>query len=167
VKKNYLSLFGRTAQEDPLKVFAYLVEFDGFTRFGFSACTTPGVKTTIVLYREGGHNTTALKSPGLTEIGDIQLKRGQILAAGYGSADILQWSTQVFDVSQKGPRAAKDFRRTVDIVQLDREGNEALRWRVLNCWPSEAKMASDLDALQSDNSVETMTLANEGFRLVS
>jgi phage tail-like protein len=55
----------------------------------------------------------------------------------------------------------------VDIVQLDREGNEALRWRVLNCWPSEAKMASDLDALQSDNSVETMTLANEGFRLVS
>jgi phage tail-like protein len=164
---DFLSIFGRTSQEDPLKVFNYVVEIQGFARFGFSKCSAPQPTTEDIKYREGGQNATVLKSPGLTSFGDITLDRGQILAAGAGSKDILNWYQQVFDVRNKTSASSGTFRLDVDIVQFNKEGVEVLRWRLKNCWPKGMKPFSDLDALQSENSIEQMILVNEGFYLVS
>ncbi len=162
----FLGIFGRTDQEDPLKVFRFHIEIENFSRFGFQKCSKLQAQTDVVEYREGGQNTTPQKSPGLTKFPNITLERGQILAAGAGDKDIMDWYQQVFDISAKKPGSSPKFRRDVDIVQFNKEGDEVARWRVVEAWPAEASPHGDFDAMQSDNSIESMTLAHEGFRRV-
>jgi phage tail-like protein len=161
----FLGTFNRTDQDDPLKVFRFHIEIESFSRFGFSKMSGLERQTDVVEYREGGDNTTISKSPGLTKFPDVTLERGQILAAGKGNLDILKWATQVYDASAKGPSSSGAFRRDVDIVQFDKEGTEVHRWRLKDCWPRNDKPISDLDAMASNNSLQTMVLVHEGFRL--
>ncbi len=158
---------GRTDQEDPLKTFRFHIEIENFSRFGFAKCSKLQAQTDVVEYREGGDNTTPKKSPGLTKFPNITLSRGQILAAGAGDADIMDWYQQVFDVSAKKPGSTGKFRRDIDIVQFDKEGTEVARWRVDQCWPAEHAPFGDLDAMASENSIEEMVLAHEGYRKVA
>jgi phage tail-like protein len=163
----FLSTFGRTDQEDPLKAFRYHIEIENFARFGFSKVSGLNGKTDVVKYREGGQNSTPQKSPGLTEFGDLTFERGVILAAGAGDRDIMNWYNQVFDVSAKTAASTGKFRRDIDIVLFNKEGDEAGRWRVLECWPSEHSPTGDLDAMSSNNVIEKMTITHEGVRRIS
>ena len=162
----FLNTFGRTDQEDPLKVFRYTIEIENFARFGFSSCTGLEGQTDVTEYREGGNNATVQKSPGLTKFPDLTLERGQILAAGSGDEDVAAWYKQTFDVGAKTAASEPDFRRDVDIVQYNKEGDEVKRWRVYEAWPSQFKAFSDLNGTSSDNSVERMVITHEGFELV-
>lgn len=164
---NYLGIFNRTSQEDPLGNFLFVVEIDGFSRFGFTKCSELEAKTEVIEYREGGDNTTPRKSPGQTKFSDITLSRGQILKAGAASEDIMTWYQQVFDISAKKPGAKADFRRTIEIVQFTREGVEAARWRVKEAWPLNFKPFGALDASASDNSITEMVICHEGFSPVN
>lgn len=163
----FLQTFNRTDSEDPMKVFRYHVEIAQFARAGFTKVSGLSAQTDVVEYREGGQNSTVQKSPGITKFPNVTLERGQIFAAGFGDKDILNWYLQVFNVSTKKAQSSRVFRRSVDIVQFDKEAVERYRWRLVQCWPTEMKPLSDLDALTSNNSIEMCTLAHEGFRLVS
>jgi len=163
----FLQTFNRTDAEDPMKVFRYHVEIAQFARFGFSKVAGLAAQTDIVEYREGGQNSTVQKSPGITKFPNVTLERGQIFAAGFGDRDVLNWYLQVFNVSTKKAQSPRAFRRNVDVVQFDKEAVERYRWRLVQCWPSEVKPLADLDAMQSNNSIESCTLAHEGFRLVT
>lgn len=44
----------RVTQKDPLDRFRWTIEIDGFTRVGFSSCSTPGVTYNTRTYAEGG-----------------------------------------------------------------------------------------------------------------
>lgn len=164
-KVPFLGLFNRTADEDPLKVYAWQIEIDGFSRFGFSKCTGLKAQTSEIKYREGGWNSTPRKSPGQTEFPDLTLERGQILAAGYGHLDAVQWYKQVYDAGVKKLGASAAFRRDIDLVQFDREGNEALRWRVVEAWPKDHDATGDFEALGSADSIERFVVCHEGYRL--
>lgn len=163
----FLQTFNRADSEDPMKVFRYHVEILQFARMGFSKATGLSAQTDIVEYREGGQNATVQKSPGLTKFPNITLERGQIFAAGYGDRDILNWFLQVFNVSTKKAQSPRAFRRSIEIVQFDKEAVERYRWKVVQCWPTEIKPIGDLDAMQSSNSIESCVLAHEGWRLVT
>lgn len=165
--KPFLATFQRTDQEDPNKVFRYHIEVDSFARFGFSKMTGLSAKTEVVKYREGGMNATPQKSPGQTDFPDITFERGQVLSAGMGSLDILNWYTQVFNVSAATAASSTTFRRDIDVVQFNKEGDEVLRWRMEECWPSDVKPFPDLDALSSNNVIESMTITHEGYYLVT
>lgn len=162
----FLQTFNRTDAEDPMKVFRYHVEIQQFARFGFSQVTGLNSQTDVTEYREGGQNSTAQKSPGQTKFPDVVLQRGQIFAAGFGDKDMLSWALQVFNVSTKLASTPKAFRRTIDIVQFDKEAVERYRWRLVQAWPSQFKPMGDLDALASGSSLESMTIVHEGFRLI-
>lgn len=163
----FLGTFGRTDQEDPLKVFRFHIEVEGFARLGFQKATGLQAQTDITEYREGGNNATVQKSPGLTKFPDLTFERGQILAAGFGEDDIVSWYKQVFDAGAKKPKSATAFRRDIDIVQFNKEGEEVRRWRVFEAWPSQFKATGDLDAESSDNSIENMIITHEGFKLIT
>lgn len=167
ITEKYLGTFNRTDQEDPLKTFRYTVEIESFARFGFAKCSKLAAKTDVVEYRVGGSNTTVLKSPGLTKFDNITLERGQVLAAGEGSDDCLLWYNQVFDAATKTPASSAAFRRTIDIVQFSKSGDEARRWRVKEAWPTGHSPVSDFDALTSANSIEVLEIVHEGYTLVS
>jgi phage tail-like protein len=166
--RGFLRTFNRTDDEDPMKVFRYQIEIENFSRFGFSKMTGLKATTAKTNYREGGKNTTPTKSPGLTDFADITFSRGQILQAGLGDPDILNWYTQVFNISAKKGGSSKTFRRQLDVVQFDKEGTERKRWRVVEAWPSEHNPVGEgFDAASSDNVIETMVVTHEGYRLVS
>lgn len=160
----YLGTFNRADQEDPLKVFAYAIEIENFVRAGFSECSGLTPTTDIIEYREGNGPTTPLKSPGLTKFADLTLKRGRILAAGAGDEDFMLWYSQVYDAAARVPKSSGTFRRTIDILVFDKEGKVALRYRVRNAWPSSWTPIGDgLNATNSANMIESLTIAHEGF----
>lgn len=154
---------GRATVEDPLKVFRFRVEIDGFARAGFSEVTGLTRTTEISEYREGGANETVQKSGGLTNFGNITLKRGQIIGgARGGDFDFLNWASEVHDVASGG-FGSVDYRRDLDVSQFDQGDAEVVRWRVENAWPTNFKAFSDLSGTSSDNSIEELELAHEGF----
>lgn len=157
---------GRASAEDPLKVFRFRVECDGFTRAGFSEVTGLTRTTAVAEYREGGFNETPQKSAGLSTFGDITLRRGQIIGSSRGGDDdFLDWAKQVHNVSAGGN--AENYRRSLDIVQFNSQNKEIRRWRIANAWPSGFRATSDLNATSSDNSIEELTIAHEGFEPVT
>jgi phage tail-like protein len=156
----------RTTDEDPVKVFQFIIEIAGIKRAGFHECTAPKVQVSVAKYREGGDNLVVRKSPGLADYPDITLKRGQVISTGQGDEDFINWMTKVVDVTQKTGIASTTIRETVDIIQFNRKAIAVRRWRVLECFPTLFVPFSDLAALGEDNSFESLTLANEGFKLV-
>jgi len=159
----YLATHNRTDQEDPLKVFRFLVEIDGFARAGFTKLSGIEVSVDVVEYREGGDNAHSRKSPGQAKYTDAVLARGEFFASKGGDADMLAWFTQTHDASAKISKAARAFRRDVDVVQMNREGLPVVRWRLYECWVSKFKPFEDLDAKGNTDSIETMTLSYERF----
>jgi phage tail-like protein len=105
-------------------------------------------------------NETPQKSAGLSHFGDIVLKRGQVLDEGQN--DLYNWAQEVHDVASKGG-SVRDYRRDVDIVQYERGGLEVIRWRVHESFPNRFKPVGDLNGLESNNSIEELTLVHEGF----
>lgn len=152
----------RTSNEDPLKVFRFTVEMGG-ARIGFQECSKLERDTDVSEYREGGDNATTKKSAGLTKLGDITLKRGQILDQGQN--DLYDWALDVFNMASNGADI-RDYRRDIDIVQYDRGGEPVVRWRAYECWPRRFAATSDMNAQSSDNSIEEMVIVNEGWEKV-
>lgn len=159
-----LGTFNRSAEEDPLKAFDFIVEIDGFARFGFTK--VGGLKKNVgeVKIREGNERRTERKSPGLATYENIALSRGVYVNAGAGGNDIYDWVTQVDNVTARVPGSSATFRRTVEIVQVDKEGTPRKRWRVIEAWVSAYDATGDFDAMSEQASMESMTLTHEGFQ---
>jgi phage tail-like protein len=156
----------RASVEDPLKIFRFRIEVDGMARAGFSEMTGLARSTDVAEYREGGMNETPQKSAGLSKFSDLTLKRGQILGSSRGGDDdFIVWATQVHDVAVGGNAAV--YRRDLDVVQFDSSNQEVRRWRILNAFPNSYKAYGDLNGSSSDNSMEELVLAYEGFELAA
>lgn len=152
----------RASIEDPLKVFRFRVVVDGFVRAGFSEVNGFERDTEEASYREGAFNETKQKSAGLTNFGDITLKRGQIVGSQRGGDDdMIQWAGMVFDVASSGN--ASNYRKDLDIEQYSAANVRVRVWRVYECWIKKFKPMSDLKADASENSYEEITLAHEGW----
>jgi phage tail-like protein len=154
---------GRSSYQDPVKTFDYIVEIDGFKRFGFSEVTGLQANTAVISYREGGDNHSVRKSAGLTEYDPIVLKRGQVIDPnGVGDDDFYDWYLQVQSIRTQG-FADPDYRRNGTVVQFHRDGRTARRWDFINSWPSRYKPFGDLGGNDSNDSIEELELQHEGF----
>lgn len=157
---------GRAAIEDPIKIFRFRVEIDGVVRAGFTEVNGLSRETDVSEYREGGFNETPQKSAGLSKFPDITLRRGQIVGSVRGGDDdFIDWADQVHDVAAGGNAA--DYRRDLDIIQFNALNEEVRRWTVSNAFPRMVKPFTDLNGTSSDNSMEEIALAHEGYENVS
>ena len=152
----------RSINEDPIKTYRYRVEVDGFIRAGFSSVSGLSKDMSVVEYREGGMNETSQKSLGQASFSDITLTRGQITNSP-GEFDMLDWDAQTFDLGILGHPG--EYRRDMDIVQFDNFGIEVRRWRIINVIIKSLKPTGDFNGQSSENSMESLTLAHEGFVL--
>lgn len=152
----------RTSQEDPLKVFRFTLDIGG-AKVGFSEISGLERETEVAEYREGGDNETPKKSPGLSKFNDLTLKRGQTLDEGQN--DFYGWASQVHNAVGLGI-ATENFRRDPELVQYDRMGRPAVRWRIHNAWPKRFKATGDFSGNSNDNSIEELVLTYEGFEKV-
>jgi len=156
---------GRASTQDPLKVFNYAVEIDGFKRLGFAEVTGLKANTEVVEYREGGMNESVRKSAGLSSYDNITFKRGQIIDPNEeGEDDFYDWYLQVQSVRTQGYNDP-DYRRNITVVQFNRDGTVARRWNIVNAWPCGYVPFSDLNGTESSDSMEEIEVCHEGFEL--
>lgn len=134
---------------DPYRGFNFKLEVQGLTEGHFAECTGLGMKVHVISYREGGTNLTH-RIPGPVEYSGITLRYG------------LTKSTELWDWLQKVAQGNLE-RRNVSIVMLEPDGQlEALRWNLIDAWPSEWQGAR-LDASAKELAIESMTLVFEGL----
>src|SRR5262245_35384979 len=110
---------------DPFAAFNFLLDIDGLTGVtGFSECTGAETEQDVIEYREGGEPRYMRKRQGLAKFGDITLKRGFTT-----SRELWEWRESALN--------GYVIRRDGHIVLRDEAGNEALRWKFTEAWPSK------------------------------
>jgi phage tail-like protein len=133
---------------DPLASFNFMVVIDGIAKAGFSEAAGLNTETNVIEYREGTDAITPRKLPGLTKNSNITLKRGVSL-----DKDLFTWRKTVLD--------GDIVRANVSIVLLDEKKTEAVRWNLVEAWPSKY-VVPDLKANANEMAIETLEITHEG-----
>lgn len=140
------------------KKFKFVVQIDGFSYFGFSACTELSAEVGVIGHREGGAMVED-KSPGLLTIPNLTLSRGATQ-----DEEMFIWFKQVVDMNSglgEG-QIEPNFMRNLDIVQQDRDGTELRRWRVKAAWPRKF-VAGEWDNNAEENVIHSLELVIRTF----
>ncbi len=186
----------RPLNSDPLRNFSYLVtiahpNLPSLAQMGFMAVSGIGVQNQVIPYREGGNNTTTRKMPGQSDFSPLSLSRGAMAAPvassgssvqNVGTDEMFRWLRQIFSVTT-GPSFVKpgvtDFRVavTVDVLAFPTTSPTQVvgfqtpppikaRFQFYNAWPMGLSY-SDLEAGGNAVEIENMTLAHEGWVLIT
>jgi len=139
---------------DPFRNFRFRVEIDNIVQAGFSEATIPDTSSDVVEYREGTDPTHTRKLSGLTKHGNLTLKWGVT-----NSMDLFNWRKLVSDGK------IKTARRSMAVILVDEEGNDAARWEFDGAWPSKYD-APDLTAKGNDVAIETLEIVFESMERV-
>jgi phage tail-like protein len=141
-------------RDDPYQQFNFLVEIDGVPRAGFTECSGLTTDTDPIDYREGADLVLNVrKLSGLRKYTNIVLKRGYTQ-----DKTLWDWRKKVIN--------GQTERRQADIILLDEERNEVLRWRVREAWISKLD-SGPFNAKTNDVLVEMIELVHEGLELVT
>lgn len=185
----------RPLNSDPLRNFRFRVSINNpdipnIVNLGFMALSGLSVNHEVIPYREGGNNTTTRKMPGQSDFGPITCTRGMMsapLATGGASTlaagrnEIYTWFTEIFSVNVGAGfgNGIRNFRVGVTIDVMEHpitQGNSAAgvdqippikaRFQVYNAWPMGLSY-SDLEAGGNAVIIENLTLAHEGWQLLT
>ena len=149
--------------------FKFLVDIDGFISAGFNKCSELSVEAAKIEYYEGGA-LIPNKSPGRLTYTDLTLERGAT-----EEADMFAWFDQVGRAATLASNLGgagsgsgdkePTFKRNLDIIQLDRDGEVLVRWRVFNAWPMKFT-AGEWDNDSDEKVIEMVTLAYDYFERI-
>jgi len=169
----------RAASVDTIEKFRFSVELeplDGspISRAGFMTATLPTESNGEITYREGNYRDAMEKSPGITSYSDVELGRGVTTDQDFynwvelqkkHSATVRPSGDSDYTSSDERPSddASNDFRRTIRITLLDREGNGVKRWTCYNCHVSEFTPGDGLDASAEEKLMTSLSLRIEGY----
>lgn len=130
---------------DPYRNYNFKLDIAGVTAGHFTECSGLGVRVTPIEYREGGNQSIVRHIPGRVDYAAVTLRYG------------LTESRELWDWIQTAVAGSVE-RKNISIILLDSAGNdEALRWNLVDAWPSEWR-AARLDALENEIAIETLTL---------
>jgi len=138
------------AWTDPFRNYNFKLSIMGVTEGHFTECSNIGVKVEALKYREGGVQQLVHRLPGRVDYGDITLRYGLTQ-----SNDLWKW----FLTAVEG----RVERKNISIILMDPDGvTEALRWDLINAWPS-AWRGAPLDAMGNEVAIESLTLVFESL----
>lgn len=129
------------------KKFSFVVEIDGVARAAFTTCSELRINVDTVEHREGGR-LHPHKAPGLVNFPPITLDHGVA-----EDLDLYNWIKDTVDASAGTGIVTPDLYRTLEIVQLDRAGDELERYVCYDCWAKEYS-AGDWDNNASEVRME-------------
>lgn len=148
-----------TARTGFHKKFKFIVEEAGIAVAAFQKASELSVEAAKIEYHEGG-SLIPDKSAGRLTFSDVTLDRGVTI-----ERDLYDWFLEVADAAADQGVNEPDYKRTLDIVQQDRLGNELRRWRLVNAWPIKFT-AGEWDNDADENVIEQVTLTFDYFELV-
>jgi phage tail-like protein len=138
------------------KKFLFTVEIPGVGFAGFQKCSEPKMTTGLVeQWDTDGDKPTADKSPGRMKTEDVTLDRGATKDLG-----LYAWYLQVNDAASGNGAVDDQYKKTVNIVQRDRDGSVLRRWELKKAWPT-VYGPGDWDNTVDGNGIETMVLTYE------
>lgn len=85
----------RSALLDPLDKFRWIVEIEGFTRNGFTKCSTPEYRVQERKYSEGGNHLNPLSIVNSIDYSPVTLERGVT-----NDTSFAKWASGAFDLVQ-------------------------------------------------------------------
>lgn len=141
------------------KKFKFLVRVDGLGSAAFKSCSELSVEMGKVEHREGGRLIPD-KSPGLATFSDVTLERGATQ-----DRELYDWFLQVATIAANAGLNDNEYKRMVDIEQLDRDNSVLRTWRLHNAWPQKFS-AGDWDNDADENVMEQVVLTYDFFELV-
>lgn len=141
------------------KQFSFVVEIDSVASAAFQKASGLSVDVAEVAYSEGG-SIIPDKSPGRLTFADLTLERGATT-----DKDLYNWFLQVADAAAGVGLTSPTFKRTLDVVQRDRDGSELRRWRVVNAWPKKFTPGT-WDNETDANVIESVVLCYDYFELI-
>lgn len=142
------------------KKFKFVIEEAGLAVAAFQKMSELSVEAAKIEYHEGG-SLIPDKSPGRLTFTDVTLERGVTI-----DQSLYSWFLEVANAAADAGQNEPDFKRTLDLVQLDRAGNELLRWRLVNAWPMKFN-AGDWDNEADENVIEQVTLTYDYFSRIT
>lgn len=138
--------------------FKFVVEIDGFSSAGFQKCSELTVEVANIEYHEGG-SLVPHKSPGRLKFTDVTLERG-----ASQDKDFYSWVSEVANAAANAGLSDPSYKRTIDIVQQDRDGSTLRRWTLSNAWPVKYS-AGAWDNESDETVIESLTLTYDFFTL--
>jgi phage tail-like protein len=133
------------------KKFLFTVEIPGVGSAKFQSCSEPKMSTDVIEQWEGGAILPE-ESPGRMKVETVTLERGATK-----DLDLLAWYYSVNDASSGLGAPDDQYKKTVSIVQRDRDGSVLRRWRLKKAWPISYSPGG-WDNTQSANMIESMQL---------
>lgn len=143
--------------------FKFLVEIDGITYAGFQKCSELSAELAKIEHWEGG-SLIPNKSPGRLTFADITLERGATK-----DMELYLWFEETARASAGLGGAGRIdplYKRTLDVVQLDRDDTVLQRWNVVNAWPTKF-VAGEWDNTTDEKVMNSVTLAYDYFEPVN
>ncbi len=141
------------------KKFSFVVEIDGVARGAFARCSEIAAEAANVAYREGGR-LHAHNAPGTVTFPEFTLERGAT-----DDYDLYNWFRDTYDAAAGTGQVPPDLFRTLDIVQLDRAGDELKRFRCVKCY-CRRWSAGDWDNDADEVRIETAVVVFDYFEQV-
>jgi phage tail-like protein len=139
---------------------AFLVEVPGIGTAVFQKCSELKMEVEVSSIREGG-TLTPHKQPALVSYPDITLERGMSSDGG-----LYDWSQLVADAAQQSGLVEPEYKKTIDIVQIDRARKPRLRFRLYGAFPV-GYVAGEWDNESSEFVIEKMTIAYDYFKRIT
>lgn len=140
------------------KRFKFLVEVDSLKSAAFQKCSELSVEVAKIEQHEGGV-IIPNKSPGRLTFADVTLERGAT-----SDEDLFKWFEDVARASSGIGLVDPDYKRSLDIVQQDRDGRTLRRWTLNGAWPTKF-VAGEWDNESDENVIESVTLTYDYFEL--
>lgn len=138
------------------KQFLFRIEIPGVKWTGFQKCGEISGEVAKIEQWEGGA-LAADTSPGRYKTADVTLERGATK-----DRDLWKWWKLVADIAQNSGVIDDQYKKTLDVVQLDRDGTELCRWTLHDSWPTKF-VAGQYDNTADANTMESITLTYKWF----
>lgn len=142
---------------DPFEDFNFRVKWDGKFIPGVSKVSALVRSSEVVEHREGG-STISIKLPGQMKYDPITLERARTSDTAFED-----WANLVPGALSGGGVVGAGFRKDVLIDLLDGAGRLVMAYKVFHCWPSRYETLSALNANESEDVIEQLTLEHDGW----
>lgn len=140
------------ADKYPLPKFHFTVDWGG-TSIGFSEVSGLNIENKLIEYRDGASpEYSKIKMPGMTEYGNITLKRGMFK----DDNEFYNWLNSISLNTVE--------RRDLTISLLNESHEPVVTWKIKNAFPIKIQ-STDLKADGGEVAIEQLDIAHEGLTI--
>jgi phage tail-like protein len=148
---------GKAQRFDPYRNFKFKVKINNEIVAGLSKMSALKKSTEGIDWFEAGDNFNPRRLPGKTKYEPITLEKGMTEDKVFED-----WANLV-NKFQGNIIAPDNFRKDIQILVCNMNGEPKITFNVFNCWVSEFQAVPDMDVTQNGVAIQTIKLENEGF----